>query len=142
MIKKHVIIIVAVIILASIGYLIYANSTINNISSQYLNQVPSTIGNKQNTLQIPVSIKSKLNTAMAGVSVQASTNMGSVSGCTTDNNGNCNVVFTPPFTSSASYATITVNAKELTRTISVNVNPDPTDKLSLQSQSSSITIPK
>jgi hypothetical protein len=137
MIKKHVIIIV-VVILVLIGYFIYSNYTINNVSSPYLSQVPSAMGNKQNTLQIPISIKSKLNTAMVGVSVQAFTNMGSVSGCTTDNNGNCNVVFSPPVTSSALHAAINVNAEGLTQSISVNVDPDPTDKLSLESQSSSL----
>ncbi len=96
------------------------------------------MGNGKTTLSIPISIRSELNTAMAGISIQASTNMGSVSGCTTDSNGNCNVVFTPPVTSSASYAAININAKELTQSISVNVNPDSTDKLSLQSQSSNL----
>lgn len=126
------------IIIAIIGYLIYATSTINIIYSQYLNQVPSIVGNKQNTLQIPVSIRSKLNTPMAGILVQASTNMGSVSGCTTDKDGNCYVDFIPPFISSASYATVNVNAKELTQSISIHIDPDPTDKLSLQAQSSSL----
>ncbi len=130
--KPRFFIILAVIIVALIGaYLFVQNSTPNHISSMYSSSIQNFIGNGKSSYQIPVSLFSNLNTPISGASIQASTNGGSVSGCTTDNSGSCEVIFTPPKQATPSYINITLSIGSITKTILVKVNPDPTTKLVL-----------
>ena len=134
---------VVVIIIAFFGVFAYAgysyaSTAVGTVSSPYLNQMQSVIGNGQAILMIPVSVKNILGSAMGEVDVLAASDSGQAVGCMTDNNGDCGVTFTPPLTSSASYATVSVNVGSITKFISVRVNPDPTNRLTVQSQNTKL----
>ncbi len=129
--KSKPAIILIIVFGAVIIFAVYANSTPNTVYSSSLSSVPNIMGNGQSSLNIPVTVSSKLNTQMGGVSVQASTNIGSVTGCTTAGNGKCNIVFTPPKQSTSSYADIEISVGSITQKVSVEIIPDSTSTLSL-----------
>lgn len=119
-------------------FLLVQNSTISKVSSPALNNVETAIASGKNSAYIPVSVTSQLGTSMSGITVEASTNSGSVSGCTTDNSGGCNIIFTAPKQAISSYADITITVGSITKQISVKVNPDQTASLNINLVQSSI----
>ena len=105
--------------------LLNANSTVSNISSSYINSAQSIAGNGK-AGSISVSATSQLGTALSGAQIQASASTGTVNGCTTDNSGQCSIIYIPPKQATSSYATITLSIGTVTKSMSVKINPDPT----------------
>jgi len=135
--KPRFFIIIGIIIAAILAfYLLSAASTPNHIST-YLNVVPI-IGNGKSSYQIPLTIYNNLGTPMGDVHVQASTNKGSVSGCTTNSSGTCEIIFIPPKQATSSYANISLSVGSITKIISLRINPDPTAKITLTSTNTNL----
>lgn len=135
--------IVVVIIMVAAYILISNNATVakeeatfRTITSPCISSQCTVIGNNFTQLRIPVEALSNANTPFANTTINAKTNVGFVTDfCITGGSGFCYLNYTAPKISSPLKASVTLNAKNVTETLTIFIKPDAASSLTVTASS-------
>ncbi|MDD5023084.1 MAG: invasin domain 3-containing protein [Candidatus ainarchaeum sp.] len=96
------------------------------------------IGDGSSILEIPISLTNKLGMPLINVEITSESENGSISSCTTDENGICTLLFTPPKSAFSYNLEISLYFAGETRKFDINILPDYAKKIIIYPQLDSL----
>ncbi|MEM0143341.1 MAG: hypothetical protein QXL94_05265 [Candidatus Parvarchaeum sp.] len=137
---RWIVISIVIIIIIVAAYILISNNAavtkeeaiFRTITSPCIPSQCTVIGNNFTHLSIPVEALSNANTPFANITINAKTNVGFITGvCVTGDSGFCYLNYTAPKISSELKASVTLNAKNVTKTFTIIIKPDAASSLTV-----------